>query len=225
MKYIFCLLYITIIMNSTRLNGQFLLENSQVNILLADSTPVHLFSLHQSGEVNNNGFYYLPTNMRLSYRDSVPEFTFMAFDKNGDGQNDGGIMHLLITWGLTKSQLLEAEKQLKTYTDSTAIILGPVMVESNQFSIGPDTELSKILDRSLRSKGREPLNAGGKMALSYFFSKEDTTEMEKILLDSEALRNTKVIFEIKINNRPVYTLQSILLERSMFQLIGKINNN
>jgi len=207
------------------LNGQFLLENSQVNILLADSTPVHLFSLHQSGEVNNNGFYYLPTNMRLSYRDSVPEFTFMAFDKNGDGQNDGGIMHLLITWGLTKSQLLEAEKQLKTYTDSTAIILGPVMVESNQFSIGPDTELSKILDRSLRSKGREPLNAGGKMALSYFFSKEDTTEMEKILLDSEALRNTKVIFEIKINNRPVYTLQSILLERSMFQLIGKINNN
>lgn len=225
MKYIFHLIYIALTGISTSLNGQFLSENSQVNILLADSTPVHLFSLHQSGEDNHNGYYYLPTNMRLSYRDSIPEFSFMAFDKNGDGENDGGIMHMLITWGLTKSQLLEAEKQLRVWTDSSAIILGPVIVESNQFTISPDTELTKILKRSLKSKGREPLNAGGKMALSYFFSKEDSTEMEKILLDSTALKNTKAIFDLKVTSSPVYTLREILLEKNMFQLIGEINKN
>jgi len=207
---------------SNHVNGQSASRQSHVNITLSDSTEVHLFA-DQDGDVVSSSFYYLPANMRLSYRDSIPEFSFMAYDKNGDGENDGGIMHILLTWGLTKQQLFEAEEKLKIWTDSTAVIMGCSMVENNQFSMDMKTELAEILERSLRSKGSAPVFSGGKMALSYMFSKEDIKRMEQILMDQKILKETIVKFDFDVRPSIYEPILKIPLQVNLFKLIGEIN--
>jgi hypothetical protein len=70
-------------------------------------------------------YYYVPDEPRLATkRDGTPEFTFIKYTKTG-GDIKGGIVHFLVTWGLTESEIFSAEASLQMI-DEEAKVVGPV---------------------------------------------------------------------------------------------------
>ncbi|MEN8145957.1 MAG: hypothetical protein ABFS14_13545, partial [Gemmatimonadota bacterium] len=63
----------------------------------------------RSGRVD---YYYLPTGLRLSPgADGRPQFLFLKYNTEA-GDVQGGVLHFLMEWGLTQSQLAEAKDKL-----------------------------------------------------------------------------------------------------------------
>ncbi len=58
-------------------------------------------------------YYYVPDAPRLATkRDGTPEFTFIKYTKT-DGATKGGIIHFLVTWGMSEGELSSAESALR----------------------------------------------------------------------------------------------------------------
>lgn len=61
-------------------------------------------------------WYYLPTEPRISIKDEVPEATFIKFitdETAEDGGAEGGLFHLMVTYGLTQEEQKELAEALK----------------------------------------------------------------------------------------------------------------
>lgn len=61
-------------------------------------------------------WYYLPTEPRVSFKDDIPEATFVKFITNETteaGGAEGGLFHLMVTYGLTKDEQEELATALK----------------------------------------------------------------------------------------------------------------
>ena len=167
-------------------------------------------------------FYYLPTNLRVSVQDTTPEFSFMPF---GEGEEiSGGLMHCLLKWGLGRTELKELRHLLRTQVDSNAVLYGSVTVE--QFDEGPDfelssnTELGEILNKSLTNKSQVPLNAGGKLALSFLFSAKDAQTIAEQINDPEKLKEESICIYLKcrITNGKSFFYQVVNLEKNLDEL-------
>jgi hypothetical protein len=171
--------------------GQRLIPDSKMDIVLSDSTRVTLYRAVTSDQVNN-ACYYLPVNFRISERAGKPEFSFLSYDSDQDGRNDGAIMHMLLTWGMREDQQTEAERLLRGKVDSTLYIAGSPLLsgkgEDIRFEIHSDNPLGVVLRESLRSQGSPPLSPGEKMALSFMFSPGNTEKMESAIKNPEKLK-------------------------------------
>ena len=207
--------------------GHFITHAQRLNltnpkkITLSDNTSL-VFYPKKATMKQKTGYYYSPFNLRVSKRDTISEFSISSYDLNDDGKADGGIMHLLLKWGITKNQMLEATQLLQT-TDSAAIILGAINVEAlphNAFKITP-TELGELLIKSLgRAGGIEqvmlPTNAGSKIALSFRFNGKEIRKLEKLLQDETIMKKTMLVFGFSYQNQTIY------LQKSMYELIDAL---
>jgi hypothetical protein len=192
--------------------GQRLIPGSKMVIVLSDSSSVILYRAVTSDHVNN-ACYYLPVNFRISERAGKPEFSFISYDSDEDGKNDGAIMHLLLTWGLTEEQQTEAEKLIRGKVDSTLYLSGcPLLSEKREdirFDIHGDNPLCEVLRESLRSKGSPPLSPGEKLALSFMFSSGNTEKIELALKSPDRLKG--IFFDLTYSVSGNQGLDTLLL--------------
>lgn len=197
--------------------GQRLIPESKMDIVLSDSIKVTLYRAVTADRVNN-ACYYLPVNFRITEKAGKPEFSFLSYDSDQDGRNDGAIMHLLLTWGMTDDQQTEAERLLREKFDSTLYIAGCPLLsgkgESIRFEIHSDNPLGEVLSKSLRSRGNPPLSPGEKMALSFMFSPENSERMESGVKNPEKLKG--IFFDLTYTISDNNGLDTLLL-RGDFQ--------
>ncbi|MFZ2899981.1 MAG: hypothetical protein WA004_15245 [Saprospiraceae bacterium] len=176
-----------------------------VDLVLSDGTPVTLVQQH--GIDTPEGIYhYLPVNMRISSANGRPEFSFLAFRPDSLSPISGGVMHLLLVWGLDNEQLEEAESLLVRKADSTAILAGSGFMETDDLHPEPEIEadsnaFSNLLLRSLRSTSKTPSLAGSKTAMSFYFNAEDAQLMEEALQYPERFKGIRFKMYFAINNR------------------------
>lgn len=89
-------------------------EENRVDLVLDDGTNVTLLGAAKGiGDRSTTvDYYYLPTGLRLSKgADGRPQFLLMNY-RNEAGDVSGGVLHFLMQWGLTQSQMKEAQQQL-----------------------------------------------------------------------------------------------------------------
>lgn len=205
---------------SDRLCSQRLDIMTQKEIKLADSTKL-VFYPSTNKRVKGTGFYFLPVNLKVSKRGTISEFSLMTYDMDKDGVVDGGIMHLLLNWGLTKEQRAEALTILRTTVDSTAIILGSVNISplvKKQFDITP-TELGDFLKGKMNSGSQRhrtmaiPLTQRTKLAISFHFNGEEIDRLNSWLKDEEMMKSTFITFGFSFYGEPIF------IKKSLFELI------
>lgn len=117
MKNIVLYIFLFHIVTSS-LTGQSLDGDSRRPVKLKDGTCIILC---RSSE-DPGAYYYLPKDLTLSRRNGIPEISLMLYT-NEKKEITGGILHVLLTWGLTENQ----EKELQQYiteTDSLGTLRG-----------------------------------------------------------------------------------------------------
>jgi tetratricopeptide (TPR) repeat protein len=117
-------------------------------------------------------YYYVPDEPRLATkRDGTPEFTFIKYTKT-DGATKGGIIHFLVTWGLTEGELSSAESALRL-KDPEATIAGPVPFKEGTFKVVSATAgEGGIFNRKIVGEGKAPVMPGQKAAVSIALTEE-----------------------------------------------------
>jgi len=117
-------------------------------------------------------YYYVPDAPRLATkRDGTPEFTFIKYSKT-DGATKGGIIHFLVTWGLTEGELSTAESALRL-KDPQAKIAGPVPFKEGTFKVVSATAgEGGIFSRKIVGEGKAPIMPGQKAAVSIALTEE-----------------------------------------------------
>jgi tetratricopeptide (TPR) repeat protein len=117
-------------------------------------------------------YYYVPDAPRLATkRDGTPEFTFIKYAKT-DGATKGGIVHFLVTWGMTEGELSSAESALRL-KDPEAKIAGPVPFKEGTFKVVSATAgEGGIFSRRIVGEGKAPIMPGQKAAVSIALTEE-----------------------------------------------------
>jgi hypothetical protein len=128
---------------------------------------------------DEQAYYYAPANTRLSTgANGLPEFSFFRWVENvRSGAKDpearegggGGIIHALVTFGVTKEQLADAQLALRRLVPGAKIV-GPIVPKSGTFSIistmqDPKDPNNKFSNQVL-GLGSAPLLDGEKAAVS-----------------------------------------------------------
>jgi hypothetical protein len=170
--------------------------NSRIKLVLSDGTELSLLStLNLHG--NDYSYYYLPASLRISVSNNRPEISLLVYN---DKDNQGGILHFLLTWGLTGSQEREANILLKQKISDSAFIAGQVMVNEGSPGIGITTDkpLARILGRYLNQNSHIPLMSGGKYAVSIKLASDEVKE----ILDAK--KNYSLIRDIAIQMNFTY---------------------
>ncbi len=117
-------------------------------------------------------YYYVPDAPRLATkRDGTPEFAFIKYTKT-DGATKGGIVHFLVTWGMTGGELSSAESALRL-KDPEARIAGPVPFKEGTFKVVSATAgEGGIFSRRIVGEGKAPIMPGQKAAVSIALTEE-----------------------------------------------------
>jgi len=162
-----------------------------LNFELPDGNNVMLVEGKNYGK--KDLFYYLPTNFRISKNEKgLPEFSLMYYTEE---KVEEAILHFIIKWGLTEEQQLLTENMLNEIQDKPALIMGAISLNnSEEFTISQNTQLGKILKRSLSSSSKPPLMSGAKMALSFKINAEDTKLLISLLENKNELQQTYFSF-------------------------------
>ncbi len=197
------------------------LENGSYKVTLSDGLEVIVFA----AERNDRGklpCYYVPTNLQVSKKDTTPEFSYMTY---GEGKIDGGLMHLLLKWGFDAAQMKELRSLLRNNLDSNAVLYGSLSTEQSDrmkhFKLSDSTALGKILNNSLTNHSQVPLNAGGKLALSWLFSAADAQAISRLLQRPEELEKETITLYLKcrVQNGEQTYYQEIALEKNLLELV------
>lgn len=179
------LLLAVMVLQMQDLNAQVLDYQNKVEIILNDGTHVILYGKAKSLNNTYTGeYYYLPVGLRLSNRtDGTPEFLFLKYtteQRAEAGGEQGGLIHFLMEWGLTQSQLQEAQAKLVTRIADLAKaprspykgiqnpkIMGAVDVytEDESFRI-ISASLTDADDARLITSGSAPILPGAKAAVA-----------------------------------------------------------
>ncbi len=196
MKLFHCLLYLLF---PCCLFAQRIAAEKTITLVLPDSTKVTLHeALPWEGEQASKLFYYRPNYLRFSTKkDSTPEFSLLTYRETDEGEISGGILHWLITWGLTPRQEAEIQRLLREQVDSNSVLMGAIPVEPAEANssfeiISKNNDVADILRRSLNSKGAAPTFPGGKLAASFHFSAADAQVVEKAFQDSSKLEGIEI---------------------------------
>ena len=158
-----------------------------------------------------SGYYCLPSHLRLSVSDdNQPEFLMMLWGNDGENTVSNGIMHWLLTWGLSKTQEQQVANYLITQIDSSAVLLGTATVtapEKFMFS-GPETALKTLLERSIQTGASIPTTSGGKSATSFKITGPDAETLRINLRKNEFWQGTSVEMPFyDLNGAALCTLQ------------------
>src|SRR5688572_13088270 len=104
-------------------------------VLLQEVLQAGRFSFHRDS-ADRHAYYYVPDEPRLAVgRDGRPQFTFIKYTRAGsDPAGRGGLVHFLVTWGFTDTQMREAERALRG-VDRDGRIVGPVPFREGRFAV------------------------------------------------------------------------------------------
>ncbi|HYF70460.1 MAG TPA: hypothetical protein VD884_20125 [Ohtaekwangia sp.] len=145
---------------------------------------------------NHTHYYYIPLNFQLAEKNGVPEISLLLYrDKNNS--LSGGLLHVLITWGLTQKQELKLN-QLLSEIDSTGIFMGPAEIV---FHPGTEVKISgNELSGLLVSSATSPIKLSPtglhKTAASFRFSGNDTQTVWDVINKKSSLpANTRFEFQ------------------------------
>lgn len=161
------LLYIILFeMLTTSLSSQTLDGDSRRTVRLQDGTCVILC---RSSE-DPRAYYYLPKDLKLSRRDGVPEISLMIYT-NESKEITGGILHVLLTWGLTEVQEKELQGHI-TNLDSAGTLRGAadITLETGLLEFDQKNVFAKGLERSSMLDIKIPTQAIHKTAASFDLS-------------------------------------------------------
>lgn len=215
---------------SCTIYSQSIAEKGQHRLRFGDSVWVNILAVIEPPALNVKGYYYLPTYLRLSENEEkLPEFMFMAFQR---GEEQEAIMHWLLTWGITPKQQAVIDTFLIKNVDSTARLLGAVLVQADEkytfVNRGGDAKLMQSLERSLTSGGIVPTHADAKSATSFKFSGEDAKQIIAALEDVKKCKGIYISmdFEYQImsplrNNINFSTKNRHTIELSLEEIILK----
>jgi len=125
-----------------------------------------------------NTFYYLPDQPRLAYKDGKPQFSFLKYartqetGKAGIGRAEGGgIIHFLVTYGVSKSRIQAAERELQE-RHPDAKILGPIVYRKGHFALITSFKQGNETTTKTVAVGKAPLMEGQKTAVSMALTRE-----------------------------------------------------
>lgn len=205
--------------------AQQLLEESLLHKQLSDGTEVSLYQAMAS-DPGSIAYYYAPVNLRISDHDGRPEFSFMAYREN-NGSIQGGIMHWLLTWGLTASQLQELETWLTAEVDPQAVLMGSIGVtpKGNTRIIPERDPLTQLLQRSMNSSSDIPQVPGSKMAASFQLNADDTQTLQHTMKRPHKLQAISICWDFtfplwrKTPAGYIALQQSITLKKNLRDLI------
>ncbi len=224
-------LYILILflMSTYVLKSQRLYVEAYEDITLSDGLKIRV---HEKwGHSNDaNQYYYEPVNLRFSItKNEDPEFSFLAYKDGHD--TSGAIMHFLISWGLTKNQLNEAQDSLVQAKGINAKIMGAVLPKVVNAEIGFTIEgkssLAQILKRALVSVGKTPTMPNTKIAASFQFNKEDAEIFQNALNENgDELKDVSISIPYILNFRKkennMYCRREHKLQKNIYKLLNQI---
>lgn len=185
--------------------AQILNAESKVIIILSDHSEVILYQKANAFDETGEEYYYLPTLLQFGRsKNNDPEFSFLTY-KEGNKEK-GAILHFLVTWGLNKLQLNEADMKLKEIKGPEAILMDAVIPESKNYSEGFAIEgtstLVQILNRSKTSMGTTTVMPHAKIAASFQLNNEDSKVFDQALKNnSSELKNTWLVLNYQIKFR------------------------
>ena len=119
------------------------------------------------------GWYYLPSEPRISFKDDVPEATFVKFvtdETTEAGGAEGGLFHLMVTYGLSKEEQDELAAALKSAVPG-AVLKGMVDLEPSKDSDNFVVTSGTLSDEGfsptgILTSGRAPNYPGQKAAIA-----------------------------------------------------------
>lgn len=185
--------------------AQVLNAGSEVVITLKDHSEVTLYQKANSFDETGEEYYYLPTHLQFGRsKNNDPEFSFLTYKDRKEDK--GAILHFLVTWGLNKLQLNEADLKLKEIKGPKATLMGAVMPEAENYSEGFAIEgtsaIVNILNRSKTSIGSTTVMPHTKIAASFQLNKEDSEIFDNAIKNnSNELNNTWLVLNYQIQFR------------------------
>ncbi|MEZ4776212.1 MAG: hypothetical protein R3D00_23765 [Bacteroidia bacterium] len=196
MKSVFkiCLAFLTSMLLSMAVRGQAVFIDKPVR-----AGEVTVFPAIQ----NPNQYYYLVDKARLALtEDEKPQFSFLRYVQNAPGSTKdisqegegGGIVHAVVTLGVTDEQLDEARRELRR-ANPNGEIMGPMIYTSGKFGlVSSFAEEGSEFTHHLLGLGSAPILDGNKAAISLNLTKQGA----KILWESFKTATPDVTFSFEM---------------------------
>ncbi|MBN1907213.1 MAG: hypothetical protein JW927_19190 [Deltaproteobacteria bacterium] len=125
-----------------------------------------------------NNFYYLPDQPRIASKDGKPQFSFLKYAKTqetgkaGTGEaGGGGLVHFLVTYGVSEGRIKNAENALQE-RHPDAKIAGPIIYRKGSFALITSFKEGNELFTKVVAVGKAPLMEGQKTAVSMALTRE-----------------------------------------------------
>ena len=153
--------------------GQILDNDNKVSVGLSDGIHVTLYGAAKPmSDEKSLDYYYLPTNLKLAKKvDGTPQFLFLKYtsEERSDTKGiSGGILHLLMEYGLDKEQEKELQRLLER-KQKGAKLKGMAQVKpdgDNSVQVISATLSNSNMTRKLVFSGKAPSLPGNKIALA-----------------------------------------------------------
>jgi hypothetical protein len=131
--------------------AEVLLDRNPIEVKAAYLLPDH---------ADDKAFYYIPRTPRVAtWPDGKPKFTFLQYKKVGKDVS-GGLVHFLVTFGLTPEERESAERELQRVVPEGRV-LGPVPFVQGEFHlISASAGDGGLFSRKIVGTGKAPLLAG-----------------------------------------------------------------
>jgi hypothetical protein len=174
-----------------------------VRLVLNDRTSVTVIREEVEDGSAAHAYRYLPANLTLARRrDGAAEFSFLPYRRDEGGEIEGGIMHLLLHWGLSEAQVADLQRVLRREVDSLGTVMGAVPVRpwggERSWEITSRSAVGSTLNRSLSSAGDVPTEPGSKVAMSFRFDGADAARMDEALRSGRRSWKDRVRFRFAV---------------------------
>jgi hypothetical protein len=183
---------------------------------------------------DEKAYYYMPTRPRLATdANGRKQFSFFRWVENAEVKKEaaaregdgGGIIHALVTFGVPKEMLQEAERDLQRQRPG-ARIAGPIVPKSGTVGIistavapkknpdDPEDQPSKLAGQVL-GVGNAPLLDGDKTSVSILLSKQGA----KVLWEQFQMATANLDFAFEVKVQGFRKPQRVLIEADLEQIV------
>ncbi|WP_143569714.1 hypothetical protein [Tenacibaculum agarivorans] len=209
-------------------NAQVLDARKEFSIVLSDSTQLKVFKKAGSFDEVSDEYYSLPSHLKFSVNQKKePEFSFLTYSDRGGSQS--GILHFLMSWGLSLSQRKEVQTALEKIVGEDARFMGSIVPELdntyNTLQIIGSSPLVDILSESATAIGRVPTFSNSKTACSFKLDHNDTETLKTAIADNtEDLKtlflSMNFIIKFKGKHRAGIYDENYQLKTNLFELLN-----
>ena len=136
-------------------------------VSLKDGTTVIILNSMEAP----SAYYYLPLDIQIAQNKGVPEISLMIY-RNDRNEITGGILHVLMTWGLTPEQEKETQMILTQKIDSLGSLkgAGELTFHPGELQFDQNNLYARGLERSSSATIRIPTLPVHKTAASFNLS-------------------------------------------------------